>query len=90
MIEELPNPVLPLGYPKKEASGSTGDWSTEQPAIDYHKCTNCGICIIVCPESAIVLDPADEERRPKIDYNVCKGCQLCRHECAPHAMDEDI
>ncbi|MHA2363413.1 MAG: 4Fe-4S dicluster domain-containing protein [Candidatus Hodarchaeales archaeon] len=85
--KDLPDPVLPLGYPKKEASGATGEWAVYQPEIDFHKCNNCGICIMVCPEAAITIDPEDEERTPKIDYRVCKGCFLCRHECARKALD---
>lgn len=89
MSEELPDPILPIAFPKREAIGPTGEWAVSQPKIDYHLCNSCGICILVCPEGAITLEEVDKERKPKIDYRVCKGCYLCRHECARHAMEEE-
>ncbi|MFW9927853.1 MAG: 4Fe-4S binding protein [Candidatus Thorarchaeota archaeon] len=89
IISELPDPILPLAYPKHRASGSTGEWAVKQPEIDYHKCNQCGVCYLVCPEGAITLDPEDINRRPIIDYTVCKGCYLCRHECGRHAMENN-
>lgn len=88
-LDKLENPVLPLAFPKPQSVGATGEWAVNQPLIDYHKCTKCNICIMVCPEGAIKIDPDDEQQYPDIDYQVCKGCYVCRHECAPAAMDED-
>ncbi|MHA1983500.1 MAG: 4Fe-4S binding protein [Candidatus Hodarchaeales archaeon] len=89
MSEKLPDPILPIAYPKRQASGTTGEWSVSQPEIDYHQCNGCGICVMVCPEGAITLDSEDSVRKPLIDFTVCKGCFLCRHECGRHAMDSD-
>ena len=88
-LDKLENPVLPLAFPKPQSVGATGEWAVNQPLIDYHKCTKCNICIMVCPEGAIKIDPDDEQQYPVIDYQVCKGCYVCRHECAPAAMYED-
>ena len=87
MTIELADPVLPIAFPKLHASGATGEWAVEQPEIDFHKCNSSGICVLVCQEGAITLDPEDENSLPTIDYTVCKGCYLCRHECSRHAMD---
>lgn len=88
-LEKLANPVLPLAYPKAQSVGATGDWAVNQPVIDYHKCTKCNICVMVCPEGAITLDQEDEQHFPVIDYQVCKGCNVCRHECGPSAMNQE-
>ena len=88
-MDELEQPILPLAYPKRQSVGATGDWAVTQPLIDYHKCTKCNICVMVCPEGAITIDKEDEENFPVIDYNVCKGCNLCRHECGPTAMEQN-
>jgi len=90
MSEKLEKPILPIAYPKKKSMGDTGDWAVKQPEIDYHKCTKCNICVLVCPEGAIKIDQDDEAQFPVIDYSVCKGCYLCRHECGPSAMNRDI
>ena len=89
MSDNLPNPILPIAYPKKSAMGGTGDWAVTQPEIDYHQCNGCGICVMICPEGAITLDTDDTLRKPIIDFTVCKGCYLCRHECGRNAMDKD-
>lgn len=88
LTQNLPDPILPIAFPKSQAMGNTGDWAVNQPEIDYHQCNKCGVCVLVCPEGAITLDE-DDKKTPIIDYNVCKGCYLCRHECGRHAMETD-
>jgi pyruvate ferredoxin oxidoreductase delta subunit len=85
-MAQLEKPILPLAYPKAQSVGATGDWAVNQPLIDLHKCTKCGICLLSCPEGAIKLD---EDDFPVIDYQVCKGCYVCRHECGPSAMEQE-
>lgn len=62
---------------------NTGDWRVERPAIDYERCTRCGLCFVACPDAAITLD---ERGYPVIDYEHCKGCMICREQCPLEAI----
>lgn len=64
----------------------TGSWKTSRPVIDYSRCTNCMVCFVYCPDSAISLDP---DLTPRIDYDNCKGCMICLTECPIKAVTEE-
>ncbi len=64
----------------------TGSWRTSRPVIDYSKCTNCMVCFVYCPDSAISLEA---NLAPKIDYDNCKGCMICLTECPTRAISEE-
>lgn len=49
--------------------------------IDEKKCTGCGICIEVCPVSAITVD-----RVAAIEAAACTGCGACVDECPNGAI----
>jgi pyruvate ferredoxin oxidoreductase delta subunit len=74
--------MIPLSKPKKGASGKTGMWRTEKPVLDKERCTNCLLCWVFCPESAIYRT----EDKIEIDYEYCKGCGVCANECAREAI----
>lgn len=74
--------MIPLSKPKKGASGKTGMWRTEKPVLDKERCTNCLLCWVFCPESAIYRT----EDKVEIDYEYCKGCGVCADECARGAI----
>ncbi|MDY6986039.1 MAG: 4Fe-4S binding protein [Candidatus Thermoplasmatota archaeon] len=74
--------MIPLSKPKKGASGKTGMWRTEKPVLDKERCTNCLLCWVFCPESAIYRT----EDKIEIDYEYCKGCGVCADECARGAI----
>ncbi len=61
----------------------TGNWRVVRPEIDDDACTDCDLCFVHCPDSAITLD---KEGHPSIDYDHCKGCMICRELCPPHAI----
>lgn len=61
----------------------TGTWRDQRPVIDEHLCKNCGICEMVCPDSAV----RREEPLFLIDYDYCKGCGLCAYECPADAIE---
>lgn len=46
------------------------------------ECKGCGLCVHVCPKSAISMS-YDKEGfwYPEIDYKLCVGCDLCRNKC---------
>ena len=75
---------FPLGAAIPEAGNSqyyvTGGWRSERPIRDKETCTECLICWIMCPDSAIRTENeqlADDE----FDLDHCKGCGICANEC---------
>ncbi len=59
---------------------STGTWRSFCPIRDAEKCTNCLLCWIYCPDSAIKVK---EGKITKIDLKHCKGCGICAKACPP-------
>jgi 2-oxoacid:acceptor oxidoreductase delta subunit (pyruvate/2-ketoisovalerate family) len=49
--------------------------------IDLQRCMNCGLCIAVCPEQAIDMNPI-----VAIDSSKCTGCGSCVNECPNEAV----
>lgn len=49
--------------------------------VDEGKCTECGICIKVCPYGAIQLNP-----KPVFDHDKCYGCWACYNHCPVQAI----
>ena len=60
----------------------TGRWRDEKPVLNTALCNVCGICDMVCPDSAVHAEGAVYV----IDYDYCKGCGLCAHECPVDAI----
>ena len=73
---------LPIGGMILEAGNSaeydTGGWRTFYPVHDPEKCTNCLLCWIYCPDSAIRVK---EGKFLEFDLKHCKGCGICAEEC---------
>ncbi|MCF7861623.1 4Fe-4S binding protein [Candidatus Woesearchaeota archaeon] len=74
--------TIPIGGMILEAGNAekykTGDWRTFRPQRDHDKCTNCMICFMYCPDSAI---PLKDEKVDGFDYDHCKGCGICAKMC---------
>jgi pyruvate ferredoxin oxidoreductase delta subunit len=70
--------------PGKAADNRTGSWRVFRPVLSKEKCTKCGMCILICPESCITVD---EDDHPRVDYDYCKGCGLCAEECPAEAIE---
>jgi uncharacterized Fe-S center protein len=49
------------------------------------RCTGCGTCAEVCPETAITI----EKKRSVIDRDLCIGCFDCMYVCPEQAIDID-
>jgi heterodisulfide reductase subunit A len=54
--------------------------------VDQDKCSGCGICVPLCPYSAIKLREKDEKLRAAIDIAQCKGCGVCTSACPSGAI----
>jgi pyruvate ferredoxin oxidoreductase delta subunit len=61
----------------------TGSWRTYAPVTDFDKCTNCLLCWIFCPDSAIVVK---DGKKLGTDSQYCKGCGICATECPADAI----
>src|SRR3972149_1694224 len=57
---------------------STGGWRKLRPVVDLGKCTNCLICWVMCPDSAVVVEGG---KMVGFDLEHCKGCGICAAEC---------
>lgn len=53
-----------------------------QLGVDRVRCTACGDCVEICPESAITLKPG----RIEIDRSACTACGQCIEVCEPEAL----
>jgi len=49
------------------------------------KCTDCGVCVTVCPAQALVVDPVT--RKVIFHEDKCIACELCIKICPTHAME---
>jgi ferredoxin len=49
------------------------------------KCTDCGLCVPICPAAALVVDPAT--RKVLFHEDKCIACELCIKICPTHAME---
>jgi ferredoxin/flavodoxin len=49
--------------------------------VDVERCTECGICVAVCPYEAIELNP-----KPVFDETRCYGCWACYNHCPEQAI----
>lgn len=52
---------------------------------DEERCTDCGVCVTVCPTHAFVQDK--EIRTISFDNGKCVACGLCIKACPPRAME---
>lgn len=51
---------------------------------DESRCTNCGMCVSICPADAIEMDRTDWT--VKFHLEKCIACGLCVSSCPPMAM----
>ncbi len=51
---------------------------------DDDECTQCGVCVTICPTDALRKDPVTQEVLFTPDD--CVACELCVPACPPRAM----
>ncbi|HTZ10905.1 MAG TPA: NIL domain-containing protein [Candidatus Margulisiibacteriota bacterium] len=49
------------------------------------KCTDCGVCVPICPTNALVVD--QHTRKVHFYDNKCIACELCVKICPTRAME---
>ena len=52
--------------------------------VDENLCVGCGLCVTLCPYSAI---EKDEKGIARVNDVLCKGCGLCAASCPEKAID---
>jgi len=87
---------IPIGGKIIEAGNSknfkTGSWKSKKPVLDKDKCIGCMRCAAYCPEMAIKIKEATDEKGTKkniidkINLDYCKGCGICANECPVKAI----
>jgi pyruvate ferredoxin oxidoreductase delta subunit len=72
-----------INDPGNSRKFETGGWRAFRPVRDENKCTQCLICFVYCPDSAILTK---DDKIEDIDYRFCKGCGICAQECPMDAI----
>lgn len=57
---------------------------SQDVARNEARCTDCGVCLNVCPAGAFELEPGT--RKVAFHEDKCIGCSLCIKACPPRAM----
>ncbi|SFG69398.1 heterodisulfide reductase subunit A [Desulfotomaculum arcticum] len=55
-------------------------------SVDQDKCSGCGICVPLCPYSAISREDTGGKVRARIDIALCAGCGVCAAACPSLAI----
>ncbi|WP_347488483.1 CoB--CoM heterodisulfide reductase iron-sulfur subunit A family protein [Desulfoscipio sp. XC116] len=55
-------------------------------SVDREKCSGCGICVPLCPYSAISREEVGGKVRARIDIALCAGCGVCAAACPSLAI----
>lgn len=64
---------------------NTGEWRNKKPVHSKDKCKNCMMCVLPCPENAIIH--TKDNIMEGFDYSKCKGCGVCSKVCPFKAID---
>jgi ferredoxin len=70
----------PMGKTDTPSNGY-GRFPKITAVIDLERCMNCGMCIDICPEQAIDMNPI-----MVVDSSKCTGCGSCIDECPNEAV----
>ncbi|MBI0583474.1 MAG: 4Fe-4S binding protein [Methanomassiliicoccus sp.] len=67
-----------------QSMGVTVEELNEFVTKDEARCTNCGMCVSICPADAIEMDRT--EWKVIFHLDKCIACGLCISSCPPRAM----
>ena len=71
-----------------KASGLKIQPLSEDVVRNPAKCTDCGLCVPICPVKALETDP--QSRKVIFHEGKCIACELCVKICPAHAMEIDF
>ena len=66
-------------------SGIIIDSLSQNVSRNENRCTDCGVCLSVCPTGAFEVDLVT--RKVKFHDKKCIACALCIKACPPRAME---
>jgi len=66
-------------------SGIIIDSLSQNVSRNENRCTDCGVCLSVCPTGAFEVDLLT--RKVKFHDKKCVACALCIKACPPRAME---
>jgi MinD superfamily P-loop ATPase len=75
------SPTVSVASPARPAQTARAYTPCVARLTDADACTGCGICVDVCPRSAIELDDL-----PEIHEDLCAGCGECVEACPRDAL----
>lgn len=67
---------------------NTGAWKNKKPIHLEDKCKNCMLCVMPCPDNAILHD--ENDKMLGFDYDKCKGCGICAKVCPFKAIEMEV
>lgn len=79
----MSKPILLNAQPGSSKVNKTGSWRTMMPVFKHKDCTDCRICVVVCPDACV--SGQDKKYNANMDY--CKGCGICAYECPVNDID---
>jgi len=98
----LLSPLKSIRFLFKKPKALRYPFELKEPALryrgfhlnDWERCTGCGNCADICPNSAIEMvriddlqpRPGEKNERPRLDYGRCCYCGLCVDICPPGSL----
>lgn len=76
---------LDKGIDYLQSSGVRIQLLSQDVTRNEEKCTDCGVCVPICPTEALVVDP--KSRKVIFENKKCIACELCVKICPPRAME---
>ncbi|MCU0652071.1 MAG: 4Fe-4S binding protein [Candidatus Omnitrophica bacterium] len=74
-----------LGMEYLQSCGVKVQPLSQDITCNEEKCTNCGVCVPICPTDALYVDT--KSRKIIFDSKKCIACELCVKICPPRAME---